>query len=127
MKKTKPVDDGIPEFLKISQEKRKEDWKAWLALHKPPPPIVEIVPPPEVAKPRVKDRPIGNPEDKDFFHPKHIIRVLRENRSSGERKKRVDMVYAHNGKTVGEFLAAGGNPTTLKNCEKARWVSVEEK
>lgn len=33
--------------------------------------------------------------------------------------------YADNGKTVGEFVTAGGNPTTLKNGVKMGWVKVK--
>lgn len=33
--------------------------------------------------------------------------------------------YADNGKTVGEYVTAGGNPTTLKNGVKMGWVKVK--
>jgi hypothetical protein len=135
MAKKKPepvvVDDGIPAFLKISQAERKEAWKRWIAAH-PPVKKVEFVPEPvavTTTRPKAQrpPKPIGNPEDKDFFHPASIIRVLlAKNPSSGKRKERVDVVFSHHGKSVQEFLDAGGNPTTLKNCEKSRWVKVEE-
>ena len=132
-KKPEPVDDGIPAFLKIPQAERKEAWKQWIAAH-PPPKKVEVVPEPEaVTSTRPQKvvtlkppKPIGNPEDKDFFHPSSIIRALvSKNPSKGARGERVAIVLAHNGKTVQKFLDAGGNPTTLKNSEKAGWVKVE--
>ena len=33
--------------------------------------------------------------------------------------------YADNGKTVGEFIKGGGNPTTLKNAILQKWVKVK--
>lgn len=33
--------------------------------------------------------------------------------------------YADNGKTVGEFIKGGGNPTTLKNAIIQKWVKVK--
>jgi hypothetical protein len=128
-KKNNSVDDGIPDFLRISQEQRKADWKEWIAKHKPAPVIVpKAEPEVRVKQPKQKPAVIGHLEDKDFFYPGSIIRVLlKKNPSSGARGLRVDVVFAHHGKTVQQFLDAGGNPTTLKNCEKAKWITVENK
>ena len=40
------------------------------------------------------------------------------------KHKRMSVLMAHNGKTVGEFLAAGGNAETLKNAVKEKLVEV---
>lgn len=56
------------------------------------------------------------------------IKILKEKipkKEGSDAWSRWQLLYQHAGKTVGEFIAAHGNPTTLRNAVKMAAVQVE--
>lgn len=69
----------------------------------------------------------GTDADAALFDPSAIISVLVKSnprREGTAAAKRMALLMSHHGKTVSEFLASSGNPTTLKNAVAKSWVAV---
>lgn len=71
-------------------------------------------------------RPVGKASDADTLPKDATIAILKAHgRKPGTGKwQRAELVVAHKGQTVAAFLTAGGNPTTLKNAVKEKWVGL---
>jgi hypothetical protein len=84
---------------------------------------------PLVATPPAPNNEVISLRKRGSINESGIIKLLVKHnpRKAGTPKhSRMAILMQHNGKTVKEFLKAGGNPLTLKNAMKENLVEVEE-
>jgi hypothetical protein len=84
---------------------------------------------PAVATPPAPNNEVISLRKRGSINEGGVIKMLVKHnpRKAGTPKHvRMGILMQHNGKTVKEFLKAGGNPLTLKNAIKENLVEVEE-
>jgi len=137
--------DELPPFLQLTPEERAEYW----LRHPPQPraravvgtpkavggagvPVVPATPGQRAKAGLIEDAGGGNtkaPRAKRTGDvPSGTIRVANgtnPKKAGSGAAKRWDLLFSHDGKTVAEFLAAGGNPETLANAMTKGNVEVK--
>lgn len=126
--------DEIPPFLLLSEEERREHWRKNPPKVQPAPSVKPGVSRPneDPATRRLRDSIAADsrkPKASAFSNDASIVIVKNKNpkKEGSDAWGRWALLLAGGHATVGAFLAASGNPTTLKNAVASGHVRVEEK